>query len=97
MAGRLLISKQYFKRERFENKINYHRIKKMLSNDMFLPFNFYYNLNIKGKNYSNSTYYTRCRISGRAKANFNKFKMSRMIFKRYGEQGYLNGIKKANW
>jgi ribosomal protein S14 len=52
---------------------------------------------IQGKNKSRSLFYTRCRFSGRAKANFNKFKMSRMIFKRNSEFGLLNGVRKANW
>lgn len=97
MAGRLLISKQFFIRERFE-KIKYKKlIIKILSNDTILPFGIFYKLNNQGKKKSNSLFHTRCRFSGRAKANFNMFKVSRMIFKRYSEFNILNGIRKAGW
>jgi ribosomal protein S14 len=97
MAGRLLISKEYPKRKKFENNQMNNLIKKMLTNDMIIPIGINYEKNTQGKINSRSLFYTRCRLSGRAKANFNKFKMSRMIFKRNSEFGLLNGIKKANW
>lgn len=97
MVGRLFISKQYYIRERFEKKQIMKIIKKIINEDSIIPLG----LNIKeknqGKRFTNSLFYTRCRFSGRAKANFNKFKMSRMIFKKYGENNYLNGLKKASW
>ena len=64
---------------------------------MILPVGINYNKMNQGKFNSRSLFYTRCRFSGRAKANFNQFKMSRMIFKRNSEFGLLNGIKKASW
>lgn len=97
MAGRLLISKQYPKRKKFENNQVNNLIKKILTNDMVIPVGITYNKMNQGKSSSRSLFYTRCRFSGRAKANFNKFKMSRMIFKRNSEFGLLNGVKKANW
>lgn len=97
MIGRLFISKQFYARERFEKTQIMKVVKNIIKNDAYIPLG----LNIKkqnqGKFYANSLFYTRCRFSGRAKANFNKFKMSRMIFKKYGENAYLNGIKKASW
>ena len=97
MVGRLLISKQYPKRKKFENNQVNNLIKKILINDMVIPVGLAYNKMNQGKLNSRSLFYTRCRFSGRAKANFNKFKMSRMIFKRNSEFGLLNGVKKANW
>jgi ribosomal protein S14 len=97
MVGKLLISKQYFSRERFEKNIIKKLIFNILSNDTIMPFGIYYNYLNQGKKMSISKFHTSCRFSGRAKANFNKFKISRMIFKRYSEYGLLNGIKKASW
>jgi ribosomal protein S14 len=97
MAGRLFISKQLPKREKVEKTYGMKLIYSILSNDAILPVNLYYNKKNNGKKTSISTLHSRCRFSGRAKANFNKFKISRMIFKRLSEQGFLNGIKKASW
>lgn len=97
MAGRFFIAKQFNKKQSFEkNEIN-RLIKKILTNDVELPIGMYYNYNTQGKKCSISTYHARCNFSGRAKANINKFKMSRMIFKRYSEFGMLNGIRKSSW
>jgi ribosomal protein S14 len=97
MAGCFFISKQYYPRERLEKKQTMKILRNMINNDSVLPFNLYYKETKQGKKSSKSIFYTRCRFSGRAKANFNKFKMSRMIFKKYGENGFLNGVKKASW
>jgi ribosomal protein S14 len=97
MAGRFFISKQYYPRERIEKKQTMKILRNIINNDNVLPFNLYYKEIKQGKKNSKSILYTRCRFSGRSKANFNKFKMSRMIFKKYGESGFLNGIKKASW
>jgi ribosomal protein S14 len=97
MAGRFFISKQLPKREKVEKTYGMKLIYSILSNDAILPVNLYYNKKNNGKKTSISVLHSRCRFSGRAKANFNKFKISRMIFKRLSEQGFLNGIKKASW
>lgn len=97
MIGRLFISKQFNNRKRFENKQLMKIIKNMIHSDFVLPTFLNYKQQNQGKSHSNSLLHTRCRFSGRAKANFNKFKMSRMIFKQYGENAYLNGLKKSSW
>lgn len=97
MAGKLLISKQFVIRNKFEKNKFKKLINNILSNDITIPLSFYNKFENQGKIKSNSLFYTRCRFSGRAKANFNKFKISRMIFKRYSEFGLINGIKKASW
>lgn len=97
MAGKFFILKQYPKRVNFEKNQTNKLIKNMLIHDMKVPFGIYYHKMNQGKMKSRSLFYTRCRFSGRAKANFNQFKMSRMIFKRNSEFGFLNGIRKANW
>lgn len=97
MAGRFFISKQYPRRINFEkNQVN-RLIEKILINDTKMPHGIHYNNTIQGKSKSISTFHARCRLSGRAKANFNNFKMSRMIFKRNSEFGLLNGVRKASW
>lgn len=97
MIGRLFISKEYYARKKFEKKQLVKITKKIIKFDSLLPFNLFFNKNNEGSNNSKSVFHTRCRISGRNKANFNKFKMSRMIFKKYGENGNINGVKKSSW
>jgi ribosomal protein S14 len=97
MIGRFFISKEYYIRKNFENKQLVKIANNMVKYDSLLPIGLQYNNTIKGKRYSKSLFHTRCRFSGRARANFNKFKMSRMIFKKYGENNFLNGVKKASW
>lgn len=97
MVGRFFISKQFYIRERFEQKQLMKIVKNMVRYDAKLPLALDIINQNQGKLNTKSLFYTRCRFSGRAKANFNKFKMSRMIFKKYGENAFLNGLKKASW
>lgn len=97
MIGRFFISKEYYIRKNFEKKQLVKIANNMVKYDSVLPIGLQFNKYIKGKRYSKSLFHTRCRISGRNRANFNKFKMSRMIFKKYGENNFLNGVKKASW
>ncbi len=97
MIGRFFISKQFYIRERFEQKQLLKIAKNMVRYDAKLPLALYIENQNQGKLNTKSLFYTRCRFSGRAKANFNKFKMSRMIFKKYGENAFLNGLRKASW
>lgn len=97
MVGRFFISKQFYMRERFEKKQLMKIVKNMVRFDARLPIGLDIKKNSQGKLISKSLFYTRCRFSGRAKANFNRFRMSRMIFKKYGENAFLNGVKKASW
>ncbi len=97
MIGRLLISKEFYKRRSFEKKQLVKTSKAIIRFDSIIPFSLFFNKNNQGKRISKSIFHTRCRMSGRTKANFNKFKMSRMIFKKNGENGNLNGVKKSSW
>jgi ribosomal protein S14 len=40
---------------------------------------------------------TRCIVSGRAKAVYRKFMLSRIAFRTLALEGKLPGIKKASW
>jgi ribosomal protein S14 len=95
MASKLFIINKY--KPRFTYKVNLINkfIDKIKINDNVLPVNL--NNNIKKRNKSISIFINKCIISGRSRAVLNKFKMSRMMFKRYGEFGYLNGVKKSTW
>lgn len=95
MSGKLLGKNIFFFKEKFEQNRFKKRMNEIIINDMFIPMSMSYN-NF-GKKTSQSTFHSRCRFSGRAKANFNKFRLSRMIFKKYSEFGLINGIKKASW
>lgn len=97
MVGRFFISKEYYIRKSFEKKQLVKIANNIIKHDSLLPVGLQFNKYIKGKRNSISLFHTRCRLSGRARANFNKFKMSRMIFKKYGENNFLNGVKKASW
>lgn len=39
----------------------------------------------------------RCVVTGRARSVYKHFKISRLIFRKLAVQGFLPGIKKANW
>lgn len=39
----------------------------------------------------------RCAYTGRARAVYNKFKMSRIILREFAPKGQLVGLKKASW
>lgn len=97
MIGKLFIGKQYYIRERFEKTQIMKILKKIIQYDEALPIGLVKNKKKYGKKNTKSMFYTRCRFSGRGKANFNKFRMSRMIFKKYGENLYLNGLTKSSW
>lgn len=39
----------------------------------------------------------RCILSGRAKAVYKMFKMSRLLFRMFSSNGLLPGVRKASW
>ena len=41
--------------------------------------------------------YTRCKICGRARAVYRKFKICRLCFRKLAHEGKIPGIKKASW
>jgi len=49
------------------------------------------------KDSSVTRFRNRCLRTGRARANFKKFRVSRMFLRDLGKQGYLPGFKKASW
>ena len=39
----------------------------------------------------------RCRITGRARGNFKKFGLSRLMFRKMAHEGLLPGVIKSSW
>jgi small subunit ribosomal protein S14 len=39
----------------------------------------------------------RCRLCGRARANYRKFGICRICFRNMASQGLIPGVKKASW
>ena len=39
----------------------------------------------------------RCRLCGRARANYRKFGVCRICFRNMASQGLIPGVKKASW
>jgi ribosomal protein S14 len=97
MAGTLLASKNNKQRVRFVHSIYNNFLISILKRDFCLPENYYYQRLVQGKLSGVSRIKTRCVFSSRAKAVLNKFRLSRMIFKKYAGEGNINGIKKASW
>jgi ribosomal protein S14 len=91
-----LISKYNIRINYTNNNINYF-VNKIINNDKYIPIGMNNNYINKCKKKSISLITNKCLISGRARATINKFKMSRMIFKKYSEFGFINGIRKACW
>jgi small subunit ribosomal protein S14 len=41
--------------------------------------------------------YTRCRLCGRARAVYRKFKICRICFRMLANEGKIPGVRKASW
>ena len=87
-------SKQFNIRYNYEKNILNNYVKNIINMDYILPKELYYILKINyKKNSSISNTHSICQFSKRSRANFNKYKISRMVFRKYGENGYLNGLR----
>lgn len=96
------MSKLKFKNKQIRYRIDVEKkqykikIIKILKNDYRLPFN-YIKDKINNKRNSISNLHGYCLISLRRRAIINKYRLSRMMFRKYGENKYLNGLKKSSW
>lgn len=88
---RLLASKFELKRNLF----------KALTRDPQLPIEvrekFQYKLSKLPRNSSFTRVRNRCIFTGRPRAVYQLFRMSRIVFRELASQGMLNGVKKASW
>lgn len=67
-------------------------IKKKYKNFIFYKFIKKFHLNS-----SSSRIVNRCIMTGRANWTLRKFKVSRMTFKEFADNGFINGIRRATW
>lgn len=54
-------------------------------------------LNKLPKNSSPNRIRNRCQITGRSRAVYRRFGISRITFREYAHKGLLPGVKKASW
>jgi small subunit ribosomal protein S14 len=73
----------------------------ILTSDTHLSLITRYSISLHTKHFSYNNYAVRicnrCILSGRSRGNFNTFKITRMIFKKFSTLGLLPGIKKSSW
>ncbi|WCJ32893.1 30S ribosomal protein S14 [Euphorbia peplus] len=84
--------------EKFELKRN---LFKSLVRDPDLPLEIREKFQLKlaqlPRNSSFTRLRNRCIFTGRARAVYNTFRMSRIVFRELASKGMLNGVKKASW
>ncbi len=93
LTNKNLFNIKYNIYKKLDNKL----INNIVIKDMYIPHGIYNNNINNKKSNSYSIIHSRCLISGRSRANLNKFRMSRMIFKKYSEFGFLNGVRRSSW
>uniref|UniRef100_A0A7C8ZGP7 Small ribosomal subunit protein uS14m n=1 Tax=Opuntia streptacantha TaxID=393608 RepID=A0A7C8ZGP7_OPUST len=88
---RLLVAKYELRRKLY----------KSLCRDLDLPSNLRekhrYKLSKLPRNSSSTRIRNRCIFTGRPRAVYENFRMSRIVFRELASQGRLHGIKKASW
>ena len=94
MRYRVLKSFKYILKYDYNLKtVFYNRI--ILKNDyFFLNLYKYSKLRNSINNTSICKIRNRCIINGKSRSVYNKYRLSRHMFKYYASNGYLNGIKK---
>lgn len=93
MASKFTAITQLWNRYRKQMQLDTSYIHAATRNDALLSKRFSWQ--------SSSVFYfkikNRCVYSNRARAVFNKIKLTRMVFKNLAANGFLNGIKKQTW
>jgi len=67
------------------------------NNNIELKLNNTNNLNLLSKNSSKVRVKNRCILSGRGRAIYKDFRLSRHMFRKLALEGYLPGVKKSSW
>ncbi len=101
MAKKSLIERNKKRRKLYEKSKDEHdRLKKMASNRSLSP-NERFTINLElwslPRNSSLTRVCNRCLISGRKRAYYRKFKVSRIVLRELASSGQLPGVKKASW
>lgn len=101
MAKKSLIERNKKRRKLYEKSKDEHdRLKKMTSNRSLSPNErFAINLELWSlpRNSSLTRVCNRCLISGRKRAYYRRFKVSRIVLRELASSGQLPGVKKASW
>lgn len=100
MSSKLLLNKDFNYRIILSKKKLTNRIIKLFNTDLYIPIETRVLLNIQKNNKHSSLYCkprNRCIITGRSRAIFKYFKLTRMMFKNLAVKGNLVGVRKASW
>lgn len=88
---RQLVSKNELKRLEYKSIIKNQKISKQIR------FQYIIKLNKVNKNSSETKIRNRCILTGRGKAVYQMFRLSRIKFRELASQGMLPGVQKASW
>jgi ribosomal protein S14 len=83
------------------NFVTHNRILKLYKcafyENVGLPCSIHINNNIMNRNGNYTRMKNYCLFSGRPRAVFKLFKLSRIMFKYFALHGKINGVRKASW
>lgn len=88
---RQLVKKNELKRLQYKSIIKNQELIKEIR------YKYINKLNAINRNSSQTKIKNRCILSGRGKAVYQMFKLSRIKFRELASQGMLPGVKKASW
>jgi succinate dehydrogenase (ubiquinone) iron-sulfur subunit len=100
MSTKLVLNKDFNYRTILTTKKVKTRFMKLINTDLYLPVE--HRTYISGKYNTESNMFSckprnRCILTGRARAVFKYFKLTRMMFKNLAVKGNLVGLRKASW
>ncbi len=91
-----IIKRQLVKKNELK-RLQYKYIIKNLSISREIRYNYTNKLNKLNKNSCKTRVKNRCILTGRGKAVYKMFKMSRIKFRELASMGFLPGVVKASW
>ena len=91
LIKRQLVAKNELKRLEYKSIIKNQKLTKEIR------YKYIIKLNKINKNSSKTRIKNRCILSGRGKAVYQMFKLSRIKFRELASQGMVPGVKKASW
>lgn len=101
MSSKFLTVSDFYSRINFYMKQKNYIVNKNQLNNLHLPkyVSFHSSQSIKKllHKQTSTQIRNRCVMTGRSKAVFNKFRMTRMAFKYLALNGMLNGVNKYSW
>lgn len=101
MSSKFLVISDFYSRLNYYNKQKLCMVNKAQLNDLYLPKYVSFKNSLTIEKFIKKTNYTkirnRCVMTGRSRAVFNKFRMTRMAFKYMALHGLINGVNKYNW